>query len=202
MHSLCINGFSKMKQWQLKPIAQTTERYITLTASVEIDRDPLSGKPIYFTLRFIDSYQFLTAALDSLVLSLDRNLMTHTKNALKQRFPKLDDDILFKKGIFPYSYMDNEAKLQERHLPTMSDFFDTLYNSLRITEAEYAHAQKAFTQFNCQNLHDYLLRYLELDCLLLADVFENFRLTSTAHTGQLDPVNFITLPRYSFAAAF
>ena len=36
---------------------------------------------------------------------------------------------------------------------------------------------------------------------MLADVFENFRETAFANTG-LDPANFITLPQFTFPAAF
>jgi hypothetical protein len=46
-----------------------------------------------------------------------------------------------------------------------------------------------------------MLRYLELDCRLLADVFENFRKNTIAQF-ELDPANYITLPQLTFAAAF
>src|SRR5277367_3239789 len=40
-----------------------------------------------------------------------------------------------------------------------------------------------------------------MDCRLLADVFENFRATMIKET-LLDPANYITLPQFTFAAAF
>ena len=43
--------------------------------------------------------------------------------------------------------------------------------------------------------------YLKLDVLLLADIFEIFR-KKCLSDYELDPVNFITLPQFSFAAAF
>src|SRR2546428_4307754 len=85
----------------------------------------------------------------------------------------IDDDILFGKGIFPYSYLDDEAKLKETCLPPYRAFFDTLSNSLRITPTDYLKANIAFNQFQCKTFGDYMLRYLELDCRLLADIFEN-----------------------------
>ena len=39
MHSMCLEGFSKMKDWVLKPIAQTKEKYITLTARTIVGQD-------------------------------------------------------------------------------------------------------------------------------------------------------------------
>jgi len=199
MHALCIAGLAKIGHWRLSPIAQTTERYITLTAYNQVDIDE-NGSPIYFTLRFIDSYQFLSASLDRLASSLDRQAMQHVQG-LRHVYYELDEDVLYHKGVFPYSYLDCEEKMDERQLPAIEEFFDTLSNSQRTTPADYARAQKAWRQFNCRTLGDYLMRYLQVDCLLLADVFENYRVNSIREYA-LDPANFITLPQYTFAAAF
>ena len=100
-------------------------------------------------------------------------------------------DIIYGKAVFPYSYLDSEDRLDEPALPPKADFFDTLSNSLRITDEEYTRAQRAFLQFNCRTSGDYMHKYLELDVRLLADVFENFRLLSISDTD-LDLANFIT----------
>ena len=203
MHALCIEGFANMPHWNLKPIAQTKERYITLQAYVKIDTD-VTGKSIYYKLRFIDSFQFLTASLERLANSLDTQSMQHVE-AMRQRhggISQIDDDVIFGKGVFPYSYLDHADKLKELVLPALPAFFDKLSNSMRTSDDDYARAMKAFKQFNCHSIEDYLLRYLELDCCLLADIFETFRHTAISNTYGLDPVNFITLPQYSFAAAF
>jgi hypothetical protein len=198
MHALCIAGLSKRKSWHLKPIAQTKEKYMTLTAKFQVDTDE-ANKPIYYEIRFIDTFQFLTSSLDRLSSSLKHDDMRHTL-LLRENY-RLDDDVLFSKGIFPYSYLDNDEKLDDGQLPPIEEFFDTLRNQLVVTEAEYARAQKAWTQFQCFSFNDYLLRYLEVDCRLLADVFENFRATIISD-HLLDPANFITLPQLTFAAAF
>ena len=120
----------------------------------------------------------------------------------RSRFPgQVDDDVIFGKGVFPYSYLDHEHKLNEFDLPAMGAFYDTLTDSMNITEADYNRASRAWQQFGCVQFRDYLHRYLELDCVLLADVLENFRETAFANTG-LDPANFITLPQFTLAAAF
>ena len=113
MHALCIAGFAKRQGWELKPIAQTKEKYITLVARFKIDQQA-DGKPIFYEIRFIDSFQFLTASLDRLSSSLQRDHMQHTVQ-IRQRY-HLDDDILFSKGVFPYSYLDSWAKLLDRQL--------------------------------------------------------------------------------------
>jgi hypothetical protein len=127
--------------------------------------------------------------------------MVHAQ-LFRSRFPgQVDDDVIFGKGVFPYSYLDHEHKLNEFDLPTINAFFDTLTDSLNVTEAEYDRASRAWQQFRCVQFKDYLHRYLELDCCLLADVFENFRATALSNY-ELDPANFITLPQFTFTAAF
>jgi hypothetical protein len=200
MHAMCIEGFSQMKEWILKPIAQTKEKYITLTAKTKVGQDE-EGHPIFFEIRFVDSFQFLTASLNKLSSSLPHDKMHHAQ-LFRSQFPgQVDDDIIFGKGIFPYSYLDHEHKLNEFDLPAIDAFRDTLSDSLNITQEDYNRASRAWQQFHCVQFRDYLHRYLELDCVLLADVFENFRATALANTG-LDPANFITLPQFTFSAAF
>src|SRR5277367_5405473 len=57
-----------------------------------------------------------------------------------------------------------------------------------------------YAAFNCKNLFDYQLRYLELDCRLLADVFEEFRRLTKAENG-LDAAHFITVSQLSYQSA-
>jgi hypothetical protein len=199
MHALCIQGFSKKPEWSLKPIAQTKEKYMSLTARFIVDFNRETEQPIFFTLRFVDSFQFMAASLDRLVKSIDRTNMQHARNC--QYFNTLDDDVIFGKGVFPYSYLDSVEKLDAPELPAKAAFFDTLTNSLGITDADYDRAQRAWTGFRCRTFRDYMLHYLELNVLLLADVFENFR-SKIYSLYQLDAANFITLPQLTFAAAF
>ena len=199
MHSLCIMGFSKMPEWELDPIATTAEKYVTLTARVVVGKKE-NGENILFCVRFIDSYQFLTASLDNLAKSISNEQKLHTLALLKSHH-SLQKETIFTKGIFPYSFLDHESMLDYIGLPPIEEFFDTLTNSINITEADYARAHLAYIQFGCQNFGDYMRAYLKLDVLLLADIFETFRRNSLIEYD-LDPVNFVTLPQYSFAAAF
>jgi hypothetical protein len=200
MHALCLDGFSNMPNWILKPICLTKEKYITVTAKTVVGKDA-AGHNIYFEIRFIDSYQFLTASLNTVSSSLRHADMKHVQFFRRHLNIQVDDDVIFSKGIFPYSYLDSWARLREVGLPALPAFYDTLKDCLDTTNEEYARAQKAYQQFNCQTFKDYLHKYLELDCYLLADVFENFRSTALANTG-LDPSNYITLPQFTFSAAF
>src|SRR5271156_6647352 len=198
MHALCISGFSKMQNWELKPIAQTKEKYLTLTAQMIIDHDE-SNRPIFFTLRFVDTFQFMSASLERLVKTIDQADMQHVRQC--QYFSTLPNDVIYGKGVFPYSYLDSADKLDEPSLPPKAAFFNRLSNSLQISDHDYDRAQRAWTGFHCTTLGDYMLHYLELDCLLLADVFENFR-SKICSFYSLDAANFITLPQLTFSAAF
>ena len=188
-----------MPHWNVKVISQTPERYISLDAYTRVDQTA-NGKDIMFKLKFIDSYQFLTSSLERLTASLDTSALRFATRVANDH-PGIDRDIFYGKGVFPYGYLDSEDRLDETALSPKADFFDTLSNSLRITDEKYATVQMAFLQFNCRTFGDYMHKCLELDVRLLADVFENFRLLSISDTD-LDSANFITLPQYTFSAAF
>ena len=57
-----------------------------------------------------------------------------------------------------------------------------------------------FTAFRCNTLFDYQLRYLELDCRLLADIFEEFRKLTREEDG-LDAAQYITISQLSYSSA-
>src|SRR5271156_1729412 len=56
-----------------------------------------------------------------------------------------------------------------------------------------------FKAFQCKTLFDYQLRYMELDCRLLAHVFETFRRLTKVEDG-LDAAHFLTVSQLSYAA--
>ena len=63
---------------------------------------------------------------------------------------------------------------------------EQLYSHLKkesVSEDDYEHAQKVWNEFNIQNMRQYHDLYLTLDVLLLADVFENFRLCHLTTTN-------------------
>ena len=90
------------------------------------------------SLRFIDSLQFLTASLDTLVQSLTadgRVKFSHTA----RHFP--DSDLVFAKGNYPYEYMDGRDKFLLTELPPIDAFYSSLSEET-ITPEEYERAQK------------------------------------------------------------
>jgi len=103
-----------------------------------------------------------------------------------------DDDLVFAKGIYRYSYMTSRDKFDERQLPPIEAFYGRL-NDEPLDNKYYERAQKTWTHFNMQTLRVYHDHYLLSDVLLPADVMENFRNT-IMDEHQLDCLHFFTLP--------
>ena len=108
---------------------------------------------------FIDSMLFMNSSLDKLVGNLsDFKYLSSVFNGEKL-------DLVKKKGIYPYEYMDSFEKFKEDKFPDIDCFFSSLKN-YGISEEEY--------QSGIENLGEYYDLYLKTDVLLLCDVFENF----------------------------
>ena len=153
------------------------------------------GKDIRFKLRFLDSYQFLSAGLASLVQKLPRDMFHITRNQIG------DYDWLFRKGIFLYTWFNNVDKLEDNALPPKEAFYDTLTQACNITDEEYQIAQSVWTSSSCHTFKDYLEVYLKADVCQLADVFQNFRKMCLSQDG-LKTVNYITIPQLTWDSAF
>ena len=143
-------------------------------------------------LRFIDSLNFLQSSLDSLVKATPNESLRNTAKISK------GSDLFFKKGIYPYEYMDSWHRFEETNLPEKEHFYSKL-NDEHITDDEYEHAKKVWETFGCKTLGDYHDLYVKTDVTLLADVFENFRNLCMEQYG-LDPAHYYTLPGLSWDA--
>ena len=195
-HVLCVAGLGKMKGWQFNVIPQTTEKYIALIATFVARINKKTHKPMMFQIKFLDSYQFLSNSLERMVKMMDKSKFHYMKKYYKDKC-----DILLKKGIFPYTWFDDSEKLKAVALPPLSDFYDSLTDSVRISEEDYQHAQHVWKEFECHTFEDYLNLYLKCDVLQLVDVFENFRAMCLAE-DQLDPVHYFTIPNMTWDSAF
>ena len=144
-------------------------------------------------LTFIDSFQFMSSSLDKLVSNLPRELLKYTS----QKFKGKELDLMARKGVYPYDYMDSFDKFNEK-LPTKEDFFSTMNNE-HISNKDYQHAQTVWETFMLKTMGEYHDLYLKSDILLLADVFENFRKTCLEYY-KLDPCHYFTSPGLSWDA--
>ena len=109
-------------------------------------------------------------------------------------------ELILKKEIYAYEYMDNFERFKETQLPRKESFYSSL-NDGNITDEEYQHALKVWGTYNCKNLGDYHHLYVRTDVCLLADVFENFRATCLKQY-ELDPAHYYTSPGLSWDALF
>ena len=145
-------------------------------------------------LTFIDSFQFMSSSLEKLVSNLPREAFKYTS----QKFKGKKLDLMSRKGVYPYDYMDSFDKFEGEKLPTKENFYSIL-NDENISDDEYKHAQNVWKTFSLKNMGEYHDLYLKTDILLLADVFENFRNTCLEYY-KLDPCHYFTSPGLSWDA--
>ena len=118
----------------------------------------------------MDSFRFMTSSLDAFSKNLSKEQYTH----IRARYSGWQLDLLLRKGVYPYEYVDSLERLDETQLLPRSAFYSRL-NDSGISKEDYEHAQTVWKEFNCKTLHDYHDLYNVSDVLLLADIFENFR---------------------------
>ena len=93
-------------------IPNNEERYISFTKNIEVGSYTNSEgetKPKYHKIRFIDSFKFMAASLDSLV----NNLPEDAFNNLKKYYTGDKLSLVKRKGVYPYEYMDTLERLKE-----------------------------------------------------------------------------------------
>ena len=146
-------------------------------------------------LRFIDSAQFLLGPLDELVAA---NTPKAFQITAQYEPDKQRRELLLRKGVYPYEYMDSWEPFADTQLPPKASFYSKLTGK-HISNEDYAHAQNVWKVFDCQNMGDYCDLYCRTDVLLLADVFETFRKTCMKHYS-LDPAHYFTSPGLSWDA--
>jgi hypothetical protein len=147
-------------------------------------------------LRFMDSFHFLPESLSQLVENLDKDDNLKFQCLRKQFGEKAE--LLLRKGVYPYSYMDSWERFEETELPPLECFYSHLTSS-GISNEDYQYAQKIWDEFEIKNMGEYHDLYLETDALLLADVFENFR-NICIENYKLDPCHYLTAPGLSWDA--
>ncbi len=165
-------------------IPNSSEKYISFSKTIQ-DK---------FNIKFIDTFRFMSESLSSLAYNLSED-KTRFRETLKI-FSLSTLNLVTRKGVFPYEYIDHPNKLNETCLPPKQFF----YNSLKdedISDEDYAHAHKVWKKFNIKTLGEYSDLYLATDVCLLSDVFENFR-DLCLQTLKLDASHFMTAPGFAF----
>ena len=134
-------------QGEIKCIATNTEKYISFSLG---------------NLRFIDSINFLLSSLEELVKGSDEFPI------MKKLMPEENKrQLLLKKGVYLYEYMDSFERFGETKLPDKEKFYSSL-SGKGITYEEYERAKQVWETFGCRNLGNYHDLYVATDTLLLA----------------------------------
>ena len=127
---------------------------------------------------------------------------THTNKFFRHKYPEVDKkhlNLLTRKGVYPYDYVDSFEKLDEDIPTDRKAYFNTLTKE-DITQDDYDFLCQLKDVFNLKTLRDLHDLYVSTDVMLLADVFEHFRQWSL-DIYQLDPAHFLTAPSLSWTAA-
>ena len=171
-------------------IAKNVEDYISFSIKVEVDKyidkngDERSKE---IELRFIDSFKFMSSSLDSLVNNLAKG---DDKFWGFEEYSNKQCELLIRKGIYPYEYMNSWDRFNETKLPNKETFYSNL-NTSGVSNKEHEHACKVWNEFKIRNMGKYHDLYLKTDTILLANVFESFRSICMKNYG-LDPAHFYT----------
>ena len=155
-------------------IAKNIEDHISFSIKVEVDGyvdSEGNERPREIELKFIDSFKFMSSSLDSLVNNLAKG--DHKFWGFEEYSDK-QCELLIRKGIYPYEYIDSWDKFNETRLPSKDSFYSNLYMS-GVGDKEYEHARNVWREFRIRNMGEYHDRYLKTDTVLLANVFESFR---------------------------
>lgn len=177
-------------------IAQNKEKYVSFSKRILVEKSSNPKIPsTYMKIKFVDSFRFLPRSLDKLSQTLESSQCSEIRKYFQ-------DDTKFnmirQKGVFPYSYVDSFAKLDEQQLPSRDKFYDNLRGE-SVSDENYTRALKVWNTFNCSTLGEYSDVYLKSDVLLLTDIFENFRKVCL-EKYKLDPAQYLTAPSLSWDA--
>ncbi|XP_016843025.1 uncharacterized protein LOC107981514 [Nasonia vitripennis] len=180
---------STLMKGRVNLIPHNKEKYISFTKYVD---------DCNISFRFIDSWRFLPSSLEKLASYL-KNVPIAVKEFRSDGLTDEKIDLLRRKGVFPYDFVNGLDKLTTTKLPEKNDFYNKLTDS-HIAEEDYKHAVQVWNKFNISTLGEYSDLYLKTDVLLLVDVFESFRETSLK-AYDLCPAHFYTTPGLTFSAA-
>ena len=179
---------------EITAIPNNEEKYVSFSLKIiwgEFEDNEGKKHNLYHEIRFLDSLKFMNYPLADLVKNLGKNDL----HCLRRFFPE-DADLLSRKGVFPYEFMDSFEKFNFT-FPEKDAFFSQL--SGKVSDEDYFHAKEVWKKFGMKTLGEYHDLYLKTDVFLLADVVENFR-TVLLKNYLLDPAWFLTAPAFFWCA--
>ena len=180
----------------IKCIPNNEEKYISFSKDIivgEYVNKKGEKVEVKHEIRFLDSFKFMASSLESLVGNLGLEKLKETRKEFEAKF-----ELLARKGIYPYDYMNGIEKFSDETLPAKEEFYSKL-NDCGISDEDFDHAKRILKEFGMKKLGEYHDLYLKSDVLLLADVFEEFR-NVCLENYSLDPAWYYTSPGLSWDA--
>ena len=185
----------------IKCIPNNDEQYISFSLKFELKRitkwdfktEEWKEVVVKHEIRFLDSFKFTLSGLEGLVKNLSREDLKETARFFGEKI-----DLISRKGVYPYEFMDDFEKFKKQSLPKKTSFFSRLKQE-KISDEDFEHAKRVWREFELKNMGEFHDLYLKTDVLLLADVMENFRKLCEKHY-ELDPAHFYTVPGMAWDA--
>ena len=137
---LIVHQFRYHKNREIKVIGQNMEKYLQIQW----------GKNMVFR----DSLQFLCSSLEALASSLaksGRDNFKHLHEIISDRYPESPVELVERKGIFCYDYLDSFERFNEPTLPTREQFFSNLYNA-ECKQEDHDHATTSVGRIQMPNI--------------------------------------------------
>ncbi|CAI2193630.1 6392_t:CDS:1, partial [Funneliformis geosporum] len=91
-------------------------------------------------LKYIDSKQFMNSSLAKLTKNLGDNHSITSQHFKKLGYTDEQLALVYRKGVYPYDYIDSHDRFQEAELPPIHEFSTHLHG--KITQEDYQYAQK------------------------------------------------------------
>ena len=98
-----------------------------------------------YSLKVIDSLNFLVGSLDNLSKNLNNDYTYETKKEFKDKF-----ELINKKMNFPYEWL-NEDNLNNNKLPEIKDFYSSIKLET-ISEEEYKQTKEIYDKLEFENI--------------------------------------------------
>ena len=136
-------------------IPNNEEKYISFTKDIEVvtfmEKDKkktgeMKEKIVKREIRFVDSFKFMASSLDKLTANLDEASF----QCVKKFFHGEQFDLVRRKGVYPYDYVNSLTKLSETKLPPQEEFYSELNHS-SISDEDYEHAKKSLEILSYEN---------------------------------------------------
>ena len=102
-------------------------------------------------LFFLDSFQFMSSGLAKLANNLPEDKFIYTRECFTD---KSQFQLMRKKGVYPYEYIDTFEKFDEKKLPKKEDFYLTNKEASTALCSVVKHAGSGRARKKCRGKHE------------------------------------------------